>query len=102
MKLPSVILRRFEWRLGLRARPLRPPSDVSLRVPRGMSRAQFEAALASLPPGVDAEELREFVEGDDAAAPHACPIFRERLRRLLWSLVAGRSTRPAHLGRPLN
>lgn len=99
MKLPSVILRRFEWRLGLRARPLRRARDESRRVPRGMSRAEFESALASLPPGVDAEELREFVEGDDAPA---CPIFRERLRRLLWSLVAGRAASSARLDRVVN
>jgi len=99
VKLPLVILRRFEWRLGLRARPLRPSRGG--RVPPGMSRAELEAALASLPPGVDADELLEFVAGDEGPET-ACPIFRERLRRLLWSWVAGRPVGAARMGRPVN
>ena len=78
MKIPFVILRRIEWRLGLRG--------PRVRVPAGMSRLEFEAALASLPPDVDPEELRDFVEG--GGEPDAAnPVFRERLRRLLWGLV---------------
>lgn len=97
MKIPPVILRRFEWRLGLRTRPV--------RVPRGMSRADFEAAIASLPPGLDADELLEFVEAGDAGeAPNAaCPVFRERLRRMLWGWVGrGPAVRRIGLGRHLN
>ena len=94
MKIPSVILRRFEWRLGLRPRPL--------RVPKGMSREDFEAAVASLPPGLDADELLEFVEaGDEPNA--ACPVFRERLRRLLWGWVGrGQAVRRVGLERRLD
>jgi hypothetical protein len=96
MKLPAVILRRLEWRLGLGARPL--------RVPRGMTRLDFEAALESLPFEVDAEELREFVEAEEPAAPAqtACPVFRERLRRLLWGLVRREPSMPVHLEQPLH
>jgi hypothetical protein len=46
-----------------------------------MSRDEFEAALSDLPSDVDPDELREFVEADGEPA---CPVFRERLRALLW------------------
>lgn len=76
MKLPKAMLRRLEWRLGLR--PAGP------KVPEGMTRAEFEAALADLPSDIDPDELREFVEAD---GERACPVFRERLRSLLWAWV---------------
>jgi inorganic triphosphatase YgiF len=96
VKIPFVMLRRFEWRLGLRAR--------SLRVPGGMSRSEFEAALESLPPDVDAEELLEFIEAGELEAPGqaACPVFRERLRRLLWGMVGRGQAMPVRVGRHLN
>ena len=76
MKLPGLILRRLEWRFGLRPHPLHAPG--------GIGQAEFEAALADLPSDVDPDELREFIEADGEPA---CPLFRERLRSLLWGWV---------------
>lgn len=83
MKLPTSMLRRLEWRLGLR--PAGP------KVPEGMTREAFEEALADLPSDVEAEELREFVE---ARGEPASPIFQERLRSLLWAWI-GHAPDPA-------
>jgi len=58
------------------------------RVPEGMTREAFEEALADLPSDVDPEELREFVEADGEPA---CPVFREKLRSLLWAWVGHQS-----------
>lgn len=67
------MLRRLEWRLGLRG--------ADPYAPIGMSRDEFEAALADLPSDVDPDELLEFIAADGEPA---CPVFRERLRALLW------------------
>jgi hypothetical protein len=73
MKFPGPILRRFERR--------RSGNEPDVRVPDGMAREEFEAALADLPSDIDPDELREFVE---ASGEPACPVFKERLRALLW------------------
>jgi hypothetical protein len=65
--------------------------------PEGLTREEFEAALADLPSDVDPEELREFVE---ARGEPACPMFRERLRALLWGWARhGYPTAPARRAR---
>ncbi len=76
MKLPDLMLWRLGRRLGLR--------EPTLRLPGGMTREDLEAALDDLPSDVDPEELLEFVEADGEPA---CPVFRERLRALLWGWV---------------
>ncbi len=72
MKLPKLSLRRA-WRFGL--------AHDAFAFPDGLSRADLEAAIADLPSDVPADELLEFVE---AEGEHACPVFKERLRALLW------------------
>lgn len=57
---------------------------VGRRVPEGMTSAEFEDAVADLPSDVDPDELREFIEAEGETA---CPMFRERLRALLWGWV---------------
>jgi hypothetical protein len=44
--------------------------------------------------GVSLQELREFLEADPLEVP-ADPGFKERLRRKLWDLVAGRAEKSA-------
>ena len=95
MKIPPVILRRFEWRLGLRSH--------SARLPTGMTLHELESALASLPADVDPEELLEYIEADtDAGHEPASPLFRERLRRLLWSSLGNRQALSSSWARLLN
>ena len=45
-------------------------------------------------PGLDPGELREFLAADRAGVP-ADPVFKERLRGKLWSMIRrGRSAEP--------
>ena len=71
MKGSSRRPKRFDW-AALR------------RAPEGVSRAELEEAIADLPSDVDPDELLEFIEADGEPA---CPVFRERLRALLWGWV---------------
>ncbi len=71
MKLRGFSLKRRSSRAG----------DDDPRLPDGLTRAELEAALADLPSDVSPEELLEFVE---AEGEPACPVFKERLRALLW------------------
>ena len=43
----------------------------------------------SLPDDISADELREFLDADDMEV-EADPLFRERLRRKLWTIVRDR------------
>jgi len=76
VKLRGFVSRRLGAHFGLRDEPRREPGEMTL--------AELEAALADLPSDVDPEELFEFIEADGEPA---CPVFRERLRALLWGWV---------------
>ena len=81
MKRSTALLRRLDWRVGRRS--------SSPRVPEGMTREEFEEAVADLPSDIDPDELREFVEG---AGEEACPVFKERLKVFLWGWMGHSDT----------
>lgn len=73
MKRSTSLLSRLDWRQGR--------GSSASRVPEGMTRGELEDALADLPSDIHPDELLEFIEADGESA---CPVFKERLRALLW------------------
>jgi hypothetical protein len=50
---------------------------------------QANDVFNSLPDDISADELRDFLDADDVEV-EADPLFRERLRRKLWTIVRDR------------
>ena len=50
---------------------------------------QANDVFNSLPDDISADELRDFLDADDVEVD-ADPLFRERLRRKLWTIVRDR------------
>ena len=85
MKTPRTIRRQWEQRFGRRDRQ-------AIAAPE-LSPEELDEALRTLPPDIDPAELLEFVEAG-GLGPRPDPVFRERLRRLLWDLITGRVSAP--------